>query len=685
MQVMNLVREFELQRVKESETIKKYSDRLLNLANHIRLLGSTFNDLRIVEKILATTPERFESTITTLENTKDLSKITLAELLSAFQAEEQRRVMRQGGAIEGSLSAKHHDDGHSMKKKNKKYQPTDEEGAAQNNKNKTGGFKGNYLPCKHCGKLGHVPLKCWERPDAKCTKCNHLGHEAIICKNKTQQQDAEAQVVDEQEEHQLFVTLCLTSSVSSNFWSIDSRCTNHMTCDRDILKYLSPTRVITVRIGHGELPLLKEDIPPDDEGWLCLGCDCKVDYIDFINNLQGKDLSIADSWEKVYPKDVAATYGEKLDDISGLPSDDSENGLPDIPCPNEIFSKHLGEEISSPKNDLVLSRNNFGLAKGGGLCSLNGFQNMNHLEYDYECKLYLESNILVQKKEMPKSINADKLSKLKLENACDEQRENATQSDELPLPSNSQLAQVESCQILSNNSMGDSALTQFGDPCCRTSAVLQEIQKTTSSSSTEEKLKVRGMSTSESHLSGKRKAYGEVTTKRLCESFKENNYPNYDGKKKFDQSGGWIKALPEEAENERMHLINMVELVQPKWYARLLVITVQGEFFNFYFVLYLLFPKLAHRVVGHLEEEAIHSYTLYLNDIDHGEIQNSPSPAIAIDYWRLPKDATLKDVDETDHRDVNHFASPWETYQANLSIDLRKNQVPKKFLDKIAY
>ncbi|XP_016579200.1 uncharacterized protein LOC107876895 [Capsicum annuum] len=85
-QVVNLVREFELQRMKESETIKEYSDRLLNLANHIRLLGSTFNDSRIVEKILLTVPERFEATITTLENTKNLSKITLAELLSAFQA-----------------------------------------------------------------------------------------------------------------------------------------------------------------------------------------------------------------------------------------------------------------------------------------------------------------------------------------------------------------------------------------------------------------------------------------------------------------------------------------------------------------------------------------------------------------------------------------------------------------------
>ena len=44
-------------------------------------------------------------------------------------------------------------------------------------------------------------------------------------------------------------------------------------------------------------------------------------------------------------------------------------------------------------------------------------------------------------------------------------------------------------------------------------------------------------------------------------------------------------------------------------------------------------------------------------------IAGVPAPAIAIDYWRLPKDATLKDViiviraDEAHHRDVNHFAS----------------------------
>ena len=64
-------------------------------------------DSRIVEKLLVTVPERFEATITSLENTKDLSKISLAELLNALQAQEQRRAMRQDGVIEGALTTNH--------------------------------------------------------------------------------------------------------------------------------------------------------------------------------------------------------------------------------------------------------------------------------------------------------------------------------------------------------------------------------------------------------------------------------------------------------------------------------------------------------------------------------------------------------------------------------------------------
>ena len=71
-----------------------------------------------LKKILVTVPERFEASITTLENTKDLSMITLAELLNALQSQEQRRDMSRDSAIEGALPVKHHVN--SRNNKNKK-------------------------------------------------------------------------------------------------------------------------------------------------------------------------------------------------------------------------------------------------------------------------------------------------------------------------------------------------------------------------------------------------------------------------------------------------------------------------------------------------------------------------------------------------------------------------------------
>ncbi|XP_027905975.1 uncharacterized protein LOC114165588 [Vigna unguiculata] len=89
MKVLNLIREFEMQRMKESETIKEYSNKLLGIANNIKLLGKEFSDSRLVEKILVTVLERYEASIASLENTKYLSIITFTEVIHALQAQEQ--------------------------------------------------------------------------------------------------------------------------------------------------------------------------------------------------------------------------------------------------------------------------------------------------------------------------------------------------------------------------------------------------------------------------------------------------------------------------------------------------------------------------------------------------------------------------------------------------------------------
>ena len=127
---------------------------------------------------------------------------------------------------------------------------------------------------------------------------------------------------------------------------------------------------------------------------------------------------------------------------------------------------------------------------------------------------------------------------------------------------------------------------------------------------------------------------------------------------------GWIRTLLEEAENERMHLMTFIHIAKPSRLERALVLLAQGVFYNFFFLLYVISPKTAHRVVGYLEEEAIYSYTEYLAGVDNGTYANVPAPRIAIDYWKLAPDARLRDViiavraDEAHHRDVNHeFAS----------------------------
>lgn len=48
----------------------------------------------------------YEEPIITLENTKYLSRITLAKVLHALQAQGQRRLMRQEHTVEGALPAK---------------------------------------------------------------------------------------------------------------------------------------------------------------------------------------------------------------------------------------------------------------------------------------------------------------------------------------------------------------------------------------------------------------------------------------------------------------------------------------------------------------------------------------------------------------------------------------------------
>lgn len=125
---------------------------------------------------------------------------------------------------------------------------------------------------------------------------------------------------------------------------------------------------------------------------------------------------------------------------------------------------------------------------------------------------------------------------------------------------------------------------------------------------------------------------------------------------------GWgpqIREMLAEAENERMHLMFFIEITKPNFLERMLVLTAQGVFWWFYFIVYIIDFKTAHRMIAYFEEEAVKSYTQYLELIEKGKVENVPAPQLAIDYYKLSSDAKLSDMiycvraDEAKHSQIN--------------------------------
>ena len=168
--------------------------------NKVRFLDKDFPDERIVQKILVTMLEKYKSKISSLEESKDLSSISLRELVNALQAREQRRMMRQEESVQDAFQAKAQSSRRGKDKRNKKK-------VENNDKNK----EETYPPCPHCKKTNHLQRKCWWRPNVKRRKCGQIGHMERIYRSQQHEGKANA-IVEQFQEEQLFVATCFATS-----------------------------------------------------------------------------------------------------------------------------------------------------------------------------------------------------------------------------------------------------------------------------------------------------------------------------------------------------------------------------------------------------------------------------------------------------------------------------------------
>ncbi|WVZ07677.1 hypothetical protein V8G54_021023 [Vigna mungo] len=173
----------------------------------------------IMEKIMRSMPATFDHIVVVVEESRDMEKLKIEELQSAFEAYEMRRNGRK--KRDDQALKIQHVSGEEKNVTRKQY--TKEE-------------KKN-MECFVCHKKGHLSYECWFNKDEQIKKG----------RNK------EAHLAEEEEsESKPLILMVATNTESSettkDVWYVDSGCSNHMTYNKNWLTNLHKSNKSKVRV-----------------------------------------------------------------------------------------------------------------------------------------------------------------------------------------------------------------------------------------------------------------------------------------------------------------------------------------------------------------------------------------------------------------------------------------------------
>ncbi|KAK9743250.1 hypothetical protein RND81_03G226700 [Saponaria officinalis] len=230
----------------ENEDIKIYTSRVLEIVNQMKICGEDISDTRIVQKILATSTKKFDMIVTVIEESRDLSKLTVTELVGSLLAHDQKFKNQESSSDDGFQSM------HKSKQSDSKRWKNKSDDGGRYNKQMSQS-KGKFPPCGICGKNNHEEKNCYFKGKPQCRYCKKFGHIEKDCRQKQTESKVQAHYSSCANNEHIFYVGQATTSTNESRWLIDSGCTNHMTNDSSIFCKLDTSVQTPVRLGNGEV------------------------------------------------------------------------------------------------------------------------------------------------------------------------------------------------------------------------------------------------------------------------------------------------------------------------------------------------------------------------------------------------------------------------------------------------
>ncbi|PNX86983.1 retrovirus-related Pol polyprotein from transposon TNT 1-94 [Trifolium pratense] len=145
-----LRREFEVLEMKETETMNQYFARTLAIANRMSTQGETLQEVQVVEKILSSMPARLNYVVCSIEESNDVTTMSIDALQSSLIVQESRMKKQVESGEEQALKVSNPGRGSGRRR-------------GRNNASRgrgRGRFNKLLLECFKCHKLGHYQSGC---------------------------------------------------------------------------------------------------------------------------------------------------------------------------------------------------------------------------------------------------------------------------------------------------------------------------------------------------------------------------------------------------------------------------------------------------------------------------------------------------------------------------------------------
>ncbi|XP_047331160.1 uncharacterized protein LOC124934686 [Impatiens glandulifera] len=174
LKLQTLWKDFDNLKMEDREKVQDFSSRVSTIVNQIKSSEDEIKDKKVVEKVLRSLPQKFDHVAAAIEESKDLSKMTIYELTGSLLAHEQRINRSCTPSTDQAFKSKQVPEAFSRSHHNKFGKKNE----------KTFGWKGkapqqsgDSYSCIICKKTNHESKDCY----FKCKRCKIPNHSQRDC------------------------------------------------------------------------------------------------------------------------------------------------------------------------------------------------------------------------------------------------------------------------------------------------------------------------------------------------------------------------------------------------------------------------------------------------------------------------------------------------------------------------